>query len=155
MRMNWSQGIWLHLWFSTTLAVVLLQSWSALFNSTVRFEEWGAVRFITSISACLCAVVGRRVAWHWPWVLSLSHRGDPAAKGDSPMAFFCQLIPVCSVRAAPSKQLTHLSKNCQVPEPVTDFLVHNRTLGFNIFKEGGRTWMMDSGYASTVSCITY
>jgi len=61
------------------------------------------------------------------------------------MASFCQLIPVCGVRASPSKQLVQLSKVCQVPEPVTDFLVHNKTLGFNIYKEGDGTWMTDSG----------
>lgn len=55
-----------------------------------------------------------------------STRGPPA-KGDSPMAFFCQLNSVCSVRP-------HLASSW-VLELVTDFLDHNTSLGLIIFKE--------------------
>lgn len=58
----------------------------------------------------------------------LGRQGDPAAKRGSLVVFFWQLIPVCRVKASPSKQLAQLSKNCQILEPVTDFLVHNKIL---------------------------
>lgn len=121
-----------YLWFSASLAFVLLQSWSALFNITVRFEEWGAVHLIPFISAWL--LEGELNAINlgcWAFLNS-----DPSAKGNSPMAFSWQLNPVCRIRAATRKELAQESKTVRSLNPFfqkdwnTDLLVNKKIFLF-------------------------